>query len=275
MRRLLGVVLTMAVASATDVRAQTIHMSGAGAVPVLIRQPSRSAPTRGNEEFAAPAIPTVLSREEQAVLDSSFADENGIQACAGEPFYVSLPSPRWRDRWALAGLTGAAAGIVPMGWTSGIQSPYGAYGVSSAYRSSPYPAYYSDSYSPYYRSTYWGGYPRYAYYGYSPYYYSYGYYPYSYGYYPSYYYASYYYGYSRWSLYGSPRYRAGYVYPSSLFYWRIVWPRYTPWYSIWWRPWLPDASRRSRVMDEPTGSWSVPEGACYTRDPRGNVVVIH
>jgi len=265
MRRVL-IALTMAVASATDVPAQTIQLSGAMALP-LIRQPSRNAPARGNEEFPAPAIPTVLTREEQAVLDSSFANEDGIQACAGEPFYVSLPSPRWRDRWALAGLTGAAAGIVPMGWTSGIQSPYGAYGVSAGYRSSPYPSYYSDNYS-YYRSTYWSGYPYSAYYGSYPYYF--GYYPYQYGYYPSYYY-----GYSGWSLYGSPRYRAGYVYRPSPFYWRVVWPTYRPWYSVWWRPWVPGLPRRSRVIDEPTGSWSVPEGACYTRDPRGNVVVIH
>jgi len=267
MRRLLTAVLAVTVASATDAPAQTIHLSGAMPLP-LIRQPSRSAPIRGNEEFPAPAIPTVLTREEQAVLDSSFANENGIQACAGEPFYVSLPSPRWRERWALAGLTGAAAGIVPMGWTSGIQSPYGAYGVSASYRSSPYPAYYSDRYS-YYRSTYAAGYSPYAYYGYYPYYSGY-YSPYYYSYYPSYYY-----GYSRWSFYGSPRYGVGYVYRPSLFYWRIAWPRYAPWYSVWWRPWLPSAPRRSRVLDEPTGSWSVPENACYTRDPRGNVVVIH
>ena len=249
MRRLLGAIVASILGS-TVAAGQSPRLLVDGS---LIVQPSYgsssrwlSTATRSPDGFAAPAIPVVLSASERSYVNSG-GYESAVPPCAGEPFFVYQPSTPV-PYWAWGSLFGPDAGMWPPSRVDG--GPYSySYYASTEYRSSVSRSYLSRSYSPSY-SVYASWYPYSGWYGSGGWYVSNGWYP-----------SSAWTDYSAFtrSTYSVSTYRTSYG-----------WFDY-PWGSYWYRPW----GRRPRLLQEPiAGHWQLPNGPCYTRDQRGQVVVM-
>ena len=234
-----------------------------GLAPSHIVQPSYgsasrwfSTANRSADGFPAPAIPVVLTAAERSFVNSG-GEEYSVQPCAGEPFFVyqpSIPVPYW----AIRSLFGPDAGMWPPSRLDGIPTSY--YASSAEYRSSsitrsyvsrsytayrPLPSYYSPAYTTYTAYSSW--YPWSTYSG--------GWYS-SDGWYRS----------SGWAEY---RESTSWTYSVSTYRSSFGWFGY-PWGSIGYWPY-----RRPRLQPVPTnGHWELPDGPCYTRDQRGQVMVI-
>src|SRR5690349_18419296 len=111
MRRLLSALAATIVAgTAAGGQSQSPRFSGFSSPPVTQPLYGSSRPPQASDDgFPAPAIPVVLSREEEKYVSYPNKSES-IPPCAGEPFFVSQRSVRV-PYWAMWELTGPGAGI--------------------------------------------------------------------------------------------------------------------------------------------------------------------
>jgi hypothetical protein len=258
MRRLIGAIALTAVGwAAAAAQGPALHMDAV--VSSLIVQPSYgslshwfSTASRSVDGFPAPAIPVVLTDAERSYVNSG-GDEYTVQPCAGEPFFVYQPSTPI-PYWAWRSLFGPDAGMWPPSRVDGM--PYGYYASTSEYRTTTFASgYYARSYSVYRSVPFTTGYVSYP-----------TWYPWS-SWYPT---NAWYRGggwsggdYREWtrSTYEVSTYRS---YSGSYYA-----PFIYSWSRFGYRPFRP------RLMPDPViGSWRLPDGPCYTRDPRGQVIVI-
>ena len=213
-----------------------------------IMQPSYGAQSRRDatnsppsDGYPSPAIPVALSADERRSVHAVSEGAPGVLPCAGEPFYVWRPTVRVNP-WALSSITGPDAGMFVFG-TGDVGFRYTR--ESSSYYSAR-PSYGYGGWTRSYASS-----------------------------------SAYSYGNSTRALSSSAYYQrsTGYQWGSSGYgYSQLTWSTYSAGNALWAYPWLREVYGpflRGRVQAEPaSGTWRMPDAACYTRDPRGNVVVI-